>query len=387
LNETTLYPLVTVITPSFNQGRFIEETILSVLTQDYTNIEYLVIDGASSDNTLDVLRKYEHRLHWISEADRGQSHAINKGLRMARGDIVCWLNSDDTFELGAIGRVVNHFCLHSEVMMVSGGVNLIDENSHVLETLSVSIPFDLWSVVYFTQNIPQPATFFRKSVLNYIGFLNEDLHWCMDWDLWVRIGSVFKVDCVNDILANTRMYMDTKTGSGGFKRWFEIVSAQKKYTNSSFPNGLLRTGFGAVHMWLKFNYPVIYSHLRKYVDFLKSRILNDYYKNFHGVYDDKWLGKKARFILGKKPGCNFAAFVINLPNDKRLFPNKLHVKSCGYKATIVDMPSSGTYEIQIPCDGALGQTIEIELRFAKSLPLDAHRRRLACKLQEIYFVA
>ena len=109
------FPLVSVITPSFNQGRFIEETIESVLSQDYPNVEYLIIDGGSTDNTLETLRRYEDKLSWICEPDKGQADAINKGFRKAQGDILCWLNSDDTYEAGAISKAVESLLENPDV--------------------------------------------------------------------------------------------------------------------------------------------------------------------------------------------------------------------------------------------------------------------------------
>src|SRR5438128_8552250 len=124
-------PLVSIVTPSYNQGRFIEDTIRSVLAQDYPNLEYIVVDGGSTDHTLDVLRRYEGRLRWVSEPDRGQSEAINKGFRMARGEIVSWLNSDDTYVPGAIGKAVAHLGARPEVVMVYGEGYLLDEGGRV----------------------------------------------------------------------------------------------------------------------------------------------------------------------------------------------------------------------------------------------------------------
>lgn len=115
MNHSFGKPLVSIITPSYNQGKFIEETIQSVLNQDYPNIEYIVIDGGSTDNTIDILKKYEGRLRWISEPDKGQSDAINKGFAMARGSMMAWLNSDDTYLPGTVNKVVDIFCSQTDI--------------------------------------------------------------------------------------------------------------------------------------------------------------------------------------------------------------------------------------------------------------------------------
>jgi glycosyltransferase involved in cell wall biosynthesis len=139
-----MHPKVSIITPSFNQAGFIERTIQSVLSQDYPNIEYLVIDGGSNDETLEVLKKYEGRLQWISEKDSGQSEAINKGYRMATGEILTWLNSDDTLLPGAVSKAVAYFDEHPDVMMIYGEGYIIDENDKVKQRFPFTEPkFDL----------------------------------------------------------------------------------------------------------------------------------------------------------------------------------------------------------------------------------------------------
>lgn len=385
MTETARLPLVTVVTPSYNQGRFIEETIISVLSQDYPHIEYLIIDGGSTDDTLEILRKYEDQLAWISEPDLGQSHAINKGFKMSSGEIICWLNSDDTFEPGAIERVVCYMNTHADVMMVSGGVNTIDEVGQILETKSATIPFDLWSVVYLAQNIHQPATFFRKCIFDVIDLLDESLNWCMDSELWIRIGSRFRVECVAEIFANDRMHSATKTSSGGYKRWLEIVSVQKKYANWVFPFGLLRASFGSIHMVIKYNYPFLYRYLKTLIYHVKNGALDDYYRNVHGVYPDQWLGRKARFMFRMEPEYSAINMIFDLPDDKRLLPNQLQVRVGGKFFTAILMSMPGKYEVKIPYDRKAVKPPEIELKFSKALPVDDHRRRLACKLEGVTY--
>ena len=173
-------PLVSIITPSFNQGRFIEETIQSVLSQEYPNIEYLVIDGGSTDETLDILRKYEDRLRWISEPDEGQSDAINKGFQLARGEVVAWLNSDDTFLPGAVSKAVNFLVTHPEVMMVYGEGYQIDEQGRVKGRFQATEPFNLWRLIYYSDYILQQTVFMQKQVFKEVGMLDKALHYGID---------------------------------------------------------------------------------------------------------------------------------------------------------------------------------------------------------------
>ncbi len=183
-------PLVSIVTPSYNQGRFIRETINSVLDQDYPNVEYWVIDGGSTDETITILREYEHdaRFHWISEPDRGQSDAINKGWRRSRGEILAWLNSDDTYLPGAIRAHVQAFRQHQDCGVVYGDALYIDEQGQPLYT-AYGRPYHILELLRLT--IPsQPTTFIRKTVCEAIGPINEHFKYSMDSEYWVRAAKI-----------------------------------------------------------------------------------------------------------------------------------------------------------------------------------------------------
>ena len=205
-------PLVSVITPSFNQAAFIEETIQSVLMQDYPYIEHIIVDGGSTDGTLDILKKYSYlrnRFCYISEPDRGQSHAINKGLKMAKGDIIGWLNSDDTYLPGAVSKAVNALQAHSEQAMVYGKGYHIDINGQIINSYPVE-PFDRERLYKFCI-ICQPAAFLRKNIFEIVGGVDEDLDFCMDYDLWIRISKDYPIGYIEDYLANSRLHPTCKS--------------------------------------------------------------------------------------------------------------------------------------------------------------------------------
>jgi glycosyltransferase involved in cell wall biosynthesis len=204
-------PLVTIITPSYNQGRFLRQTIESVLGQDYPNLEYWVIDGRSSDRSVEILQEYGSRLQWLSEPDGGQSQAINKGLARAKGEIIGWLNSDDTYTAGAISSVVRAFEQDPDVMLVYGEGNLMAESGRILGRFPHTRPFDLWKLTQLIDYVQQPSCFFRREAIEAVRGVDEDLHWCMDWDLWIRIATRFQARHISDCLSNARTYAGSKT--------------------------------------------------------------------------------------------------------------------------------------------------------------------------------
>src|SRR5437016_2863998 len=177
-------PLVSVVTPSFNQEEYIEATIRSVLGQDYPAIEYIVVDGGSGDSTIEILKRYQGKLTWTSEKDAGQADAINKGFARARGEIVAWLNSDDTYEPGAISAAVGYLRAHPDVAMVYGEANFIDAAGKFIGRCAHVEEFDAGRLVNYSDFIVQPASFFRRSALEAVGGLDPSLHYAMDYDLW-----------------------------------------------------------------------------------------------------------------------------------------------------------------------------------------------------------
>lgn len=204
-------PLVSVVTPSLNQGAFIAGTIESVLGQNYPQLDYLVVDGGSTDNTLDVLRGYGARLRWLSEPDDGQSAAINKGWRATRGDIIAWLNADDTYLPGALEKVVKLFLAQPEVAVIYGDCNYVDADGRFIRRYPTR-PYNYAQLVRSASNfIPQPATFVRRSAMEAIGGLNESLDCVMDFDCWLRLGARFEMAYLPEGLATLRLHPAAKS--------------------------------------------------------------------------------------------------------------------------------------------------------------------------------
>jgi glycosyltransferase involved in cell wall biosynthesis len=220
-------PLVSIVTPSYNQGCFIRETIESVLAQDYPNLEYWVMDGGSSDDTISILKEYEHdlRFHWVSEPDHGQSNAINKGWSRCRGDILAWLNSDDTYLPGAVKHQVEALLTHKQFGVVYGDSIFIDKNGNYLSKWH-SAPYNVLDLLR-TSLPPQPTVFIYRHICEKIGMLNESYQFSMDTEYWVRAAKVTDFWYEPKFIATYRLHQQSKTVgsySGFYQDWLQIAN-------------------------------------------------------------------------------------------------------------------------------------------------------------------
>jgi glycosyltransferase involved in cell wall biosynthesis len=226
------WPIVSIVTPSFNQARFLDRTIQSVLGQDYPRVEYVVIDGGSTDGTLDVLRRYGNRLRWRSEPDRGQSDAINKGFACCHGAICGYLNSDDVLRPGAIRTVVEHFRQHPDWDLIYGKALHIDANDDLLGDYPTSA-FDRGRLL---ENcfICQPAAFWRAGLAQRVGPFDTDMHYAMDLDYWLRIDKAGgRLAHVPEVLACSRVYPETKTLSARERVYREILDTCRRHAGQA----------------------------------------------------------------------------------------------------------------------------------------------------------
>jgi glycosyltransferase involved in cell wall biosynthesis len=211
-------PLVSIITPSYNQGHFLEQTIQSVISQDYPNLEYIVMDGGSTDGSVEIIQRYADQIaYWVSKKDNGQGEAINAGFARATGKYIAWLNSDDVFLPGCIKKAVAVLEANPQAGMAFGQVEVINQQGKSISMFPpVSYRFE--DMLSYQVMIPQQAAFFRRSSLDQVGHLNTDLHFALDHDLFLRLGERFQILAIPDVMAQYRL-SDINKGSISRSKW------------------------------------------------------------------------------------------------------------------------------------------------------------------------
>lgn len=229
-------PRFSIVTPSYNTGRHIADAIRSVLSQDYPNLDYLVMDGGSTDDTVEVLRSFGPCVRWISEKDAGQSDAIRRGFGQTSGEILTWLNSDDVLAPGALQTVAEYFAANPEVDVVYGKATYIDAQGKEIGRCVHVEPFSARRLFHYSDFIVQPAAFFRRSAYDAVGGLDANLHYGMDYDLWLKLARAHTFAYLPRSLASYRWLTDNKTAIGGFDRLDELreVTTRQGLTEPAF---------------------------------------------------------------------------------------------------------------------------------------------------------
>lgn len=231
----TQTPLVSIITPSFNQARYLEETIQSVLGQNYPRIEYIIIDGGSTDGSVEIIKKYEEKLaYWVSERDKGQTDAINKGFNRAKGEILAWLNSDDTYNPGAVDAAVHFLMQNPEYALVYSDCNYMDERGVKIGAFPAA-QTDYQKLRRGYVHIPQQTMFFRAKYWKQLGPLDSSFYFAMDYDLWVRIAKQAPLKYLpGQAWANFRIHTSSKTNINDERGWKEMLRVHYREGGSFF---------------------------------------------------------------------------------------------------------------------------------------------------------
>jgi glycosyltransferase involved in cell wall biosynthesis/ADP-heptose:LPS heptosyltransferase/ubiquinone/menaquinone biosynthesis C-methylase UbiE len=304
--NSNLLPAISVITPSFNQGKFIEQTIQSVLNQNYPNFEHIIIDGGSSDGTIEILKKYPH-LKWVSEKDNGQSDALNKGFGLAAGDIIAWINSDDWYEPNTFITVAKFFKENQYKNIVMGDCNLVDENGKIFNhIINAERGFEELNNYKVARSIPtQPAVFFRKKLLEESGLLDINLKYVMDYDLWMRFAKKNRFFHINQTFANYRFHKEAKIGDSNWEKIYpECEEVQRRYASSG-ANPMVSVIIPC------YNYA-------QYLPEAVESVINQTYKNFEIIIINDGSTDNTKEVAED--------LIINNPN---------------YKIKLVDQPNSG----------------------------------------------
>ena len=227
--ESSGWPKISVVTPSYNQGRYIEATIRSVLDQGYPNLEYIVMDGGSTDGTEEVIEKYsEHLAYWVSEPDGGQTDALIRGFDRAGGDILCWLNSDDLFEPFTLREVAETFTRHPDWQVVYGDELAIDADGHPF-AIKKEIPYHRFVWMYDFNFVPQSSTFWRRGIYEEVGGLDPEMNLAMDADLWARFAERTTLHHVPRVWSRFRYHPEAKTSRMAERSSEELARIRGRY--------------------------------------------------------------------------------------------------------------------------------------------------------------
>ncbi len=226
------WPKISVIVPSFNQGQFLERTLRSIVQQQYPNLELIVIDGGSTDNSVEIIRKYENFIdYWVSEVDGSQTQGLIKGFNQATGDILCWLNSDDLYEKDTLFEVGSYFRSHPDADALYGGTTYIDENDRVM-FVRKEFSFNDYMLFYSGNFIPSPSMFWRRNIYDHVGGLDTDFDLAMDADLWIRFHKAGgKIGYIPKLVSRTRFYPACKTARMRRQTKTEFHSIFRRYNH------------------------------------------------------------------------------------------------------------------------------------------------------------
>ena len=389
-------PRVSVVVPSYNQGRFIGEALDSILSQGYPDLEVLVMDGGSTDETLEILKGYGHRIRFESGRDGGQADALNRGFAKATGEIVGWLNSDDRYCPGAIEEGVAALETEPEAGFVYGEGELIAEDGRVISRSSSVHQFDLWRLIHVIDFIMQPAVFMRRVVLIEAGGLDVSLHYGLDWDLWIRMALRGSVVYCPSFLAQSREHAATKTSCGGFRRWRELKQIVCRHGGSIGSPSVLIYGLDT----LRRKWPVVFGPRTiaakagledrilvrpfRWLHQLVRRSIEVRLRRSQGIWSDGW--STARTFVAVAWGGSDARIDVcgEVPAPPDHFPLRIQLLAGGNRSELV-IPAAGKFGISLDLsgDGRGIRAMEVVIRSSRVFRAEGDPRHLAIRLTRV----
>lgn len=395
-----MFPTISIITPSFNQGQYIEETIRSVISQkgDFY-IDYIIVDGGSTDGSLDTIKKYDAlikegkypvrcrgiRYRWQSEPDSGQSDAINKGFRIAEGEVAAWLNSDDFYLPGAFTKAITMFQNNDSLAMIYGNGEVTDKDGRKKKEYDAEPFFDLWKLIHLYDFILQPSAFMRRERLSRAGYLNVSLYYIMDWELWIRMSSFGEIKHLPEKLSCARVYPEAKTQSSGLNRWREIRWVSKRYGHLKLPPVIFTQFFHkTVNVIFRGAHNSKGTIFSAFVNLLKKVYYSLIGGNSSGIHIDGCVERTGFLSIPMKPEISSLMIVLQplCSTQLRYFINN---KFSG--ATAMDRDRS-TIEVAVTDDMKRSNFLHIEFRADKDIdigpsPLTFARRRGSFLIKDI----
>ena len=230
------YPKISIITPSYNQGQFIDDAIQSVLNQNYPYFEHIIVDNCSNDGTVEILKKYSH-LNWISETDEGQSDAINKGFKRATGEIIAWLNSDDYYCQDVFNQIARYFVNNQDIMWIYGNSYFVDKTGNVI-SYKRPVQFNRFVLKFGSFSVHQPTVFLNYRILEEIGEIRKDFHAIMDQEWYCRIAEKYSPQYINIDVANFRWHSKSKSSSEKGSNHYKNLIRERKILMKHYANKL-----------------------------------------------------------------------------------------------------------------------------------------------------